>query len=1680
MYRTGDLAAWQADGHLEYFGRSDQQVKLRGFRIELGEVEAALRAQAGVAGAVVTMREDTPGDRRVVAYITRRMNELADVQAQQKHSHDWQTLYEAIYQGRRGEGTDDDLVGWVNSYDGKPIPVDEMKTWVDQTTGQLEVLGARQVLEVGCGTGLLLKRLAPTCERYVGLDFSAAGLARLERYVRERDELRRVELRRGVASDLSFIEDASVDLVILNSVTQYFPSLDYCLTVLNEAVRVTRTGGHIFVGDVRNAATQELYHASIQWQRLEDGATAADLRRAIHEAQRQEEELVLDPKLFSELGRHWARVGRVEIRVKPGDYDNELSRFRYDVLLRLGPQETVRVPRQRVSWDQAGEWQHVVNATLAAGASVAVCGIRNQRVTPIVAAVNALHDAEATCAPTWLRMAGAAGHAENPDVLWDVARRWHVPLHWEGLRADGIDNVIFNPEWEINEGIPAGASPTLSQYANKPARRGDDIEFTAALRAALRSMLPDYMVPAPIVVLEQLPLTSNGKVDRKALPTLGYCSDSPRRRPRTREEEVLCGLFGDVLAVEQIGIDDNFFDLGGHSLLAISLISRIRSTLGVEVGVDVVFEAPSVEALASRLWEGKARRLALRSEARPAQVPCSYAQERLWYLDQLNGTTVEYNWSQALRLHGCLNTVALAQAIHTIVARHESLRTRFEERDGKPVQVIAADIRVDLPTIDLSAVVPDRQWEAVQTVWQRERETPFDLRRGPVLRMCLLRLAEDDHVLVQTMHHIASDGWSESIFNLELQALYTAYREGNANPLPSLPVQYADFAVWQRQVLTDGVLEEGLAYWKEQLAELPEGMELPTDRPRPPLKTYVADVCQSTIEATTVAALKRLNQTHGTTMSMTLLAAFGVLLSRYSGREDIVVGSPIANRQDAQLEALIGFFINSLVLRIRIEPTLSVGALLRQVRQTMLNAYRYQDVPFEQLVKMLAPPRRLDMSPLFQVVFAMQNAPWSAPELPGLTVDRVHSQTLQVRFDLEVHVWEREGHLDISWLYNRDLFDRWRVEQMACHYAQLVEALAADDTQQVASIDLLGAAARRQLLAEWNATARPVPATTISDLFEAQVSRTSDAVAVMYGEEHVTYAALNARSNQLARYLIARGVGPEDLVAIIMPRCQETMVALLGVLKAGAAYLPLDPHSPDERIALMVADAQPELVLAKESRGTRLPQSCSVVLMDAIATRAAIDAHSTDNLDRERRVRLGPEHMAYVIYTSGSTGRPKGVVVSHAGISTLATAQIDAFRITAQSRILQLASLSVDASVSEIVTAWMCGATLVGIDDETPAETVLRDVVMRHAVTHATITPTVLATLDATPARFLETLVVAGEPCSSSAVARWAPGRRMVNAYGPTETTVCATISEPLEPTASDPPIGRPIWNVSVYLLDQRLKPVPVGVEGELYVAGPGLARGYLKRPGLTAACFVANTFGRSGTRMYRTGDLARWRVDGNLEYIGRSDRQVKIRGFRIELGEVEAALRAEPGVQDAAAVMGEQRAGERELVGFVIATFGHTIDSSDIRERLKETLPAYMVPAAIVALSKWPLTATGKLDRKVLEAHNWLQQTKYRAPRTSQEEALCRLFAEVLGVERVSIGDSFFDLGGHSLLGLRLASRIRATFGGHVPQRVLFEARTVQGIAEIVEERILEQIEHIPEDEAARLVTSVGRLPGT
>jgi len=1205
------------------------------------------------------------------------------------------------------------------------------------------------------------------------------------------------------------------------------------------------------------------------------------------------------------------------------------------------------------------------------------------------------------------------------------------------------------------------------------------------LRELLGQSLMRETIPNLFVHLKKLPLTINGKINYEGLPEVATVREQQRRAPvgpRTPTEELLCGIWGEVLSVKTVGVDDNFFELGGHSLLATQVISRVRAAFGIELRLRSLFERPNLRGLAAvvdtAVSSGKViERGQIERVSHDGPLPLSFAQQRLWFLDQLEPGSPFYNIPVAVRLQGELQLEVLENSLTEIIRRHEVLRTSFPDKNGEPYQQVNDCKPIKLALVDLRGLTAEGREAEVARLRSAETRRPFDLSAGPLLRARLLRLEEKEHVALLTLHHIVSDGWSMGVLVREVASLYESYSQGVTAQLPELGIQYADYAVWQREWLESGVLEEQLEYWKEQLRGAPAVLELPTDRARPAVQSYRGGRERFELSAELSVGLRELSRREGVTLFMTLLAAFQTLLYRYTGQRDIPVGSPIAGRTRVETEELIGFFVNTLVLRSKLDAEVRFVDLLRQVREVTLGAHAHQDLPFERLVEELAPERALSHAPLFQVLFVLQNAPQEQLELPGLSLTALPVETGTAKFDLSLSLVETGEGLRGTVEYDRDLLEAESVQRLVGHFEQLLQSIVKEPERQLWELELLGAAERQELLAQSTGAVAPEVTESLAVLFGCQVAARPEATAVVYEAERLSYRELDERGNQVAQRLRRMGVGAETIVGLCMPRSLELIVGLLGIVKAGGAYLPLDGSYPEERLRYMVADADARVVLTSTAERERVGQwGVKTLCLDQWEEFAeeSVSAPASETT---------AANLAYVMYTSGSTGKPKGVCVTHSAITRLVLTT-NYITLTEDDRIAQISNASFDAATFEIWGALLNGATLVGIAQQV----VLSPIDLAREINQRQISALFMTTalfnqvVREAPHAFANTKHVlvggeAAEPRRIREALQQGPPERLVNAYGPTESTTFATWFEiqSLDTDATTVPIGKAVSRTDVYVLDQHFQPVPIGIHGELFIGGEGLARCYLNEPALTAARFVANPLGTTGDRLYRTGDQVRMLSSGDLEFIGRRDQQIKLRGFRIELSEIETVLSGHADIAACAVVATGDTTNSRRLVAYVTTTAAAILKAADLRIYLKEKLPDYMIPSTFIQLEALPLNANGKVDRRALAAHEAERsdiEREYAGPTTPTEELLCEIWSEVLRKERISIHDNFFEIGGHSLLATQVISRMRQAFSVQVPLRKLFESPTVSSLAASIEFEVED-----PQDELAKIAQILEQL---
>jgi amino acid adenylation domain-containing protein len=1217
-------------------------------------------------------------------------------------------------------------------------------------------------------------------------------------------------------------------------------------------------------------------------------------------------------------------------------------------------------------------------------------------------------------------------------------------------------------------------------------------EVTTAIRQAVAQ---EHEVQAYAVVIIKpgsIPKTSSGKIQRRATRAqflagqleviessilesadCGETTHSLSREallvlsPRECQsllESYLQELVARVLRIapSQVNLQQPLSTLGLDSLRVFELKNRIEVDLEVGVSVADFFEGLSTRALATKLLAQLTTAdvvpsVPLVKVQKATDVhPLSFAQQRLWFLDQLQPGNPAYSISFAVHLKGLLHVALLEQSLNEIVRRHEVLRTTFSTAEGQPVQVIAPSLILPLPVVDCQKLPEFKREAEVRRLATQEAQQPFDLTQGPLLRAKLLRLGQQEHLLILTMHHIISDEWSVEVLVQEMAALYKALLTGSHSPLPELPIQYTDFAYWQRQWLQGEVLETQLNYWKQQLDGAPAVLQLPTDRPRPAVQTYRGAKQSIKLPKSLSEALKELSRQEDVTLFMLLLAAFQTFLYRYTGQDDILVGSPIANRNRDELKGLIGFFVNTLVLRTNLEGNLSFQELLGRVRSITVGAYAHQDLPFEQLVEARQPERDVSYTPLFQVMFALQNAP-QLEEIPGLALSLLKVESLTAQFDLSLSMENTEQGLMASFEYNTDLFDAITITRMLGHFQNLLEGIVANPQARLSDLPLLTEAERQQLLGEWNDTQADYPQDLcIHQLFEAQVEQTPDAVAVVFEEQQLTYRELNNRANQLAHHLQQLGVKAEVLVGMCVERSLKMVVGLLGVLKAGGAYVPLDPAYPQDRLAFMLEDAQVPVLLTQERLVPALPQhKAQIVCLDTYWQ--ALTNQRQDNPVSGTT----PETLAYVIYTSGSTGTPKGVMNTHLGLSNRLLWMQDAYRLTATDCVLQKTPFSFDVSVWEFFWPLMTGTRLVLAKPSGHLDSpYLLHLILQEQITTLHFVPSMLQMFLEEPGlarcNVIKRVICSGEALPVDLQARFFDrlNSDLHNLYGPTEAAIDVTAWTCQRGSHQRTvPIGRPIANTQIYLLDHNLQPVPIGVPGELHIGGVGLARGYLNRPNLTDEKFISNLFSNEpGARLYKTGDLACYKPDGSIEFLGRIDHQVKLRGFRIELGEIEAVLVQHPALREIVVLVREDRPGDKQLVAYGVPNCDRQPTTSELRDYLKERLPEYMVPSVFILLDALPLTPSGKVDRRALPAPAGLRSTlaaAYQAPCSDVERAIAKVWQEVLHLEKVGVNDNFFDLGGHSLLMVQVNQKLQELFNRDLSIVELFQNSTISSLAQ-------------------------------
>jgi amino acid adenylation domain-containing protein len=1700
LYRTGDLGRWLPDDTLECLERLDSQVKVRGFRIELGEIESVLAGHPAIREAAVVVQDCANGDKQLVGYYVPEADSpetrarLEDLKLEQIDL--WQDLHEDSYRDERVDGdVTFNLVGWDSNYTATPLPDDDMHEYVDHTIARILTLTPRRVLEIGCGTGLIMFPLLPHCESYAGSDLSRAAIDRLAELQRSEQfraripGLDRARLRQRRADDLDWVETAGYDTVVLASVVQYFPGVDYLLRVFDGIFnRALSHDGSVFVGDVRSQPLLEAFHASVQLHKADPSASPAEIARRVRLRLAREQELAIEPAFFLALTRRYPAIKHVEILPKRGFHQNEMTRFRYDVLIRTEAGTTAESVDSWLDWraDRPSLGELRGRLTQDRPGTLALRRVANLRVQEALATIDWLYRGDRFTRAGDLKAALAESAFPGLE-LEDLVRladecSYQVDLSAAGSYPDGSFDVVFRRQ------IGADALPPPSfvgdvvpkpwnRYANNPLHEKLARTMQARLREFLKEKLPHYMVPSHFALLPNLPRTPAGKVDRQALPAPDPSqreSDESYVAPRDREEQALAGIWAEVLGVTRVGIHNNFFELGGHSLKATQVVSNIQRNFHIQIDLRDLFNHPTIAELAPRLRSSQAAQHVPIPKATEAEYyPLSHAQRRLWVLSQIGEGSAAYNMPVALLMEGSIVVEAFQVVLGLLVQRHESLRTAFPVVNGVPQQKILPDAVCELGFVDLSR--EDDPDEAAHQLALEDASAPFDLEKGMLVRASLLSLNANRHVLLFNTHHIISDDQSMIVLVREFVRLYSAVTRGESVTLPPLPIQYRDYSSWQNEYLRSEAGAVHREYWHRKLAgELPL-LNLATDWARPPVRTYHGRTMGFQLDTEQTAALSALGRARNASLFMTVVAVTKVLLYRQTGQEEILVGFPISGRNHADLENQIGFFINTLPLRDRVCGDGSFNELLDQVKTTAAEAYEHQVYPLDRLVDELDVVRDVSRSPMFDVIVALQYAEMPESSIEGISVHPFVRRYDTSKFDLSFTFEERVGGLQVYIVYNTDLFAPERIKYVSGQFRELVASILEDQAAPIDKLNMLSDTERQEVLGELARTLRSHPRQhTITSLFESQAARTPDRAAVVYPAtasdvspveagalQQLTYRELNESANRLAHYLRRCGVGPDVLVGLCLPRSIDLVVGLLGILKAGGAYLPMDTGHPRERLAFMMDDARVSALVTLESLLDQAPSSAARILCldrdrDLIARERADDPDPG----------ASPDHLAYVIYTSGSTGRPKGVAVTHHNVVRLFKATASLFAFDEHDVWTLFHSCSFDFSVWELWGALLHGGRAVVVPYwVSRSPDAFYELLWRDRVTVLNQTPSAFRQLmqvdDDTGTRrelSLRSVIFGGEALELQSLRPWLERHgdqkpRLVNMYGITETTVHVTY-RPISLADLAAPgslIGNPLPDLSLYILDRNRQPVPVGVAGELYVGGDGVARGYLNRPELTRERFIDDPFSTGpGARLYRSGDLARSLPGGDIEYLGRIDHQVQIRGFRVELGEIQSVMTAHPGVREAF-VYAHDQGGQVRLAGYFVPAGEDAPSASVLRRHLQVHLPDYMVPSVLISMDAFPLTLNGKLDRALLPRPGESQpeiDAAYIRPEGDLEVAIASVLQHVLGVDRVGLNDNFFELGANSLLIMQAYRKLRDDLKLDIPVVMMFQFPTIAALA--------------------------------
>lgn len=1694
-YRSGDLARIGKNNELVYLRRADQQVKIRGFRIELGDIQAALAKHPEVQAAEIVVQKNKEGDDRILAYVVPRSGEEQDLSNDQLSG--WVNTFDETYSESSCTLDEPDFSGWNSSYDKQEIPRGEMQIWLNETLERIKRLKPKSVLEIGCGTGMILAGIAPHVERYFGFDMSNNVIERLRKQVEEKG-WSHVSLAQGSANEIFNDQllgqyEQNFDLVIINSVAQYFPSKEYLRDTLVNAAKTLSPNGQIFIGDLRANATLDTHHLSLAL--FDQGATPvalSTLKKRLILSKDREVELLVDPGALERMLAD--RSASAWPMLKNNNANNELSKFRYDVILKLDQRIEDLAPKNVIHYEDFETDYKKLNELLLtkSDAWVVVDGSINSRVRN---EISTFYEAEFL----------PFKNARYIDVtqLYQIGDELDRPCasFWteSGLNEpESLGKIcfVFAPKGTSHIDLTKLGISMPKQCSN-PLALNKRLNLLPVLRKYLQEQLPPHMVPSSIIALSHFPLTPTGKLDRQGLPEPEFAIQSESARANTRipknaNEEIVCQLFVELIGVQNISVDDNFFAIGGHSLLAMKLISRIKHETKINIPLKVLFEAPTPEGIAQYLDANEVNNFNVvipnSGISDDGSVCLSFGQLRLWLLDQLQGPSSTYNMAQAIRLRGQFDINSWGKALQSLYQKHQSIRTIIKKDhlgQAKGYILQPPSLEDILKIDDVSNISKEKISDTLKLLIHQEISQPFILDKDYSLRNLIIKIHNDEHILILTLHHQAGDGKSMQIIADELAQNYSASIVNKPLNHLELPIQYYDWAYWQRN-LVNAELNEKVERARKRFSDAPKFLSLPVDYLRNSDRKRTAGMVAIKLSLETSEALKKIAASKRTTLFTVLISVYGLLLYRLSGQNTVVIGTAVSGRNIQESEDLIGFLINTVAIPLSINKNIEINSLFEHAKHQVEDSLADQDLPFEKVIEELNLERSLSHTPLFQAMFAFQDDADIEISLPHLEITPEEISVPTAKTDITLHFSNTKNGILMGALeYDADLFAHTSIAQWSEMLVHLLNQIAEDPNKSINQLSLMNPQSREKVLSR--STGKFIEMAkepkTLVEIFERSVMRSPNSIAILSGDTSYTYDELNKKVNNLAQNIRRQISSSENIIAVLLERSPEFIISLLAILKTGNTYLPLSLEYPLERIGYILSNSQASLLITDNTTDWSIKDMLMTnhselqilnLSQELISTNPLLnDIFDGSNQDTDFP-QIHSDQLAYVIYTSGSTGVPKGVAVPHSGAINMAKDMVIACDMHKNDRYLQFASLVFDGSIQEIFSSFYVMATLVMPSKEMRMNTALSlpNYIKQYSITHMTLPPSLLESLDIESFKPIKNLVVAGEACPIHVAEKYSRSIRMVNAYGPTEASVCSTYSKPLNEINlnssqfSNTPIGHPIANVQTYILDQYLDLVPDGVIGELYISGVGVVRGYYKNPTLTSQSFLPCPFNPSeeeveSKRMYKTGDLVKRRYDGNLEFIGRVDRQIKLRGYRIELGEIEASFSSLFPTQISQVVVHPQFIGNemRIIAYYSLQDQSSSFNESEIKSKLQSKLPDYMLPFAYIKLEKIPLTSNGKIDLESLPLPSLDHlNTHFVEPKTSLETLICQIYSDITGSKKVGIKDNFFDLGGHSLSAIKLVSKLLASTGKEIPVRIIFSHSSPEALANYLNAELMQK----------------------